>query len=619
MRKEGVLVLLALVFVSGFVLAEATSSDNETDINDFTSELADAFTCLETTAGDSCSYANDVTELSLIILASPDNIFSDCIDTLKQKVSTPSSLESKELAQAILALDHAGENISILENELLGRSKSSSSVDWIIQGVTSSEEDMSCTIKYGDEGNEYQFDISPKGKITETDSDKCFDLTYFDFWIQVDESCYGKEFIMNCGGDFKIPLLYKKSSGDGSDVYYILKDTQEGVAYQDLEFSVSSLCIVDDRNICDYEATLWGAYALRELGESIRDYMPYIVTSSKTYSTYFPEAFIPILDPNLNEKYREEILDRQKTDGSWHMSTYGELYDTALALFSYGISDETEKSERWLFTEQKDDGCWKDLSTTAMVLWALTQKAAPNGGGGSTYDCEDSGYFCLASAYCDSEDTLSSIYTGCSGASKVCCGVGITETCAELEGEFCEDGEVCSGSTRPAVDGNNCCAGIYSCVEEQQSGDTACELASSDNYCYSYNPQDTKSYQYIEQSSALSESCGEGNTCYKKVAKSSNDWIVWVLILLILGLITFLVLKYKDKLKGLFNKKNKGGANQPPSNQGRPPFPPSRPGMPPMRPPVGLQPRSIPNSGLQQGGVIRPAPPRRGMPPQNPI
>lgn len=512
MRKEVSLLVLLLIFSIAFVLAEENST-----IQDYSQKIEKGFSCLEEKAGVGCLNLEGVSEISLTILAGPSNIFSGCVEKLKQKTSNPDTLESKELAQALLALKHANEDTTILEEELMNRSQSSTSVDWILNGINSQEETISCTIKHGD-SKRYEFDVSSKGRISvKASTSNCFRLDYNDFRIKIESRCYGEELTMSCGGEFKIPLFYKESNGD---VHFVLKETQEGMANEEIKFSVNSLCITNKQRRCDYEATLWGAYALRKVtGESIKDYMPFIVTSLEKYPSYFPEAFIPLLDPNLELIYSERILEKQKTDGSWHLSNYGDQYDTALAILSYGIQEgTTDKSERWLYTKQKDDGCWRDSATTAMVLWSLTQKAAPTGNTGSSLlDCElDGEYYCLPSDLCDTSDIANELYV-CSGV-RTCCTT--LKTCNEWEGISCEEGKICSSATVKSSDEEKCC--LTTCVIPPSDELSLCEEADLRNFCSSSTRASDKNYIYEEQSATLSASCGEGRICYKKVERGNN-------------------------------------------------------------------------------------------------
>lgn len=602
MKKEAIYLFFVFLFSITFVIAE----DNITEA-DYSSKIQEGFSCLEEKVGDNCSNVEEISELSLIILSGPENVFGGCTEKLKQKITNYQSIESKDLAQAILALNYAGENVTELVNEIKNRSRTDAPVEWIISGINSGEsENIECTIKHG-ENQRFEFDVSEKGKITITKVDYCF-LDDGGFGIKILNKCYGEELTMSCTGEYSIPLTYKKRNGD---LIYVLRDTTDGSANQELKFSVNSLCIGNLQGRCDYEATLWGAYSMRVAeGCSIDDYMPYIITSIEDNTVYFPEAFVGLIDLNFLFSYSKDILDKQKRDGSWNLGRYGYEYDTALAILSYGIKEgETDISERWLYTKQGDDGCWSTVESTAMILWALAGKEAPTnieGNESSTYPCESGDYYCLPSTLCNEESLANEHYT-CRGQ-MVCCTE--LKTCDAWGGIVCEEGKECNGPAYKASDVDECCIPPSICENPETSSQTCEEMG---YICYSNSnlPEDDKNYFY-SHITTLDYTCDGSESCYSKEEKDKDTtWIIWVLIVLIIGVIGLIFWKFKDKIREIFDKIKKGGKKGDEGNQqpgggippggNRPPFPPARPGMPPQM--------------TRPGGVIRPAP-FRGMPPR---
>src|SRR3989344_1687572 len=118
MKKTGaVLMILLLAFsLISLVLSEENDSNN-TDGNSNdpvpTDKIELGFQCLEELAVD-CSGLS-VQELSYTILASPENIFSTCVNQLQSRKSENNFGGVRDTALAVLALQHAGEDTTALE------------------------------------------------------------------------------------------------------------------------------------------------------------------------------------------------------------------------------------------------------------------------------------------------------------------------------------------------------------------------------------------------------------------------------------------------------------------------------------------------------------------------
>ena len=160
MKKTGALILiLALAIISLNIVSadvNATCNDtiqnqNETGIDcggpcpacqtttppptsqQNPSKIENAFTCLESKVANKCSSLS-IEEISLTILASPENVIDECVDALKAKMSNDGSFGTiKETALAVLALDHVSQDTAKSESWLLDQNKTPSDLIWYLE------------------------------------------------------------------------------------------------------------------------------------------------------------------------------------------------------------------------------------------------------------------------------------------------------------------------------------------------------------------------------------------------------------------------------------------------------------------------------------------------------
>ena len=147
MKKVGVLVLLFSIFFISF-----TSAVNQSDIDK-------GYQCLEDKVDDCDSLTNQ--ELALTILATPDNVFDDCVDELKSRKTGSNWGNVRDTALAVLALDHAGENTLDSEQWLLNQTKIPTDLQWYIQQDSNSATE--CVFSYN--GQDYSVNIGENKKI----------------------------------------------------------------------------------------------------------------------------------------------------------------------------------------------------------------------------------------------------------------------------------------------------------------------------------------------------------------------------------------------------------------------------------------------------------------------
>lgn len=534
-----------------------------------------AFECLETKAKDCKSLTTQ--ELAYTILATPDNIFDDCLKELKsRKISDNWGNSVRDTALAILALDHAGENTEASEKWLLKQSRTPTDLIWYLQQDSNTETE--CHIGY--QTKDYLIAVEKNKKI-DRNAGTCLTLAQSNFWLQINPTCYDYEFSISCDKDFIATLLYKNKN---SPVIYPLQGTDSSPAYGTIDLNVNSKCF--GKTSCEYEATAWATLALLKKGYDIEEYIPYIIAMADSNERYLPNSFT-YMATNY-ENYATQLIEQQKLGNYWEAQTsaYNRYYDTALALIAIGgsSSEQITKARDWLLFSQGSNGCWSNsIRDTAIVLWALEGRAGKAGTGGSTTYCSQANYFCIPSSECPSSEDVGNNYF-CPSLSETCCITENLQSCSAYGGTQCGSDKACTNERR-ATDTETCCVG--ECVEKPKTNECEDMYYSCRDSC-SENQEEVTVY-----------SCDGTEVCCKnKTASSSGGsaWWIWILIILILTVLVAIGYIYREKLKLYWFKlkskfkKDKGGKG---SSSPGPSFPP-RPGFPPIRRPQGIPERRSP-------------------------
>ncbi|MBT6690154.1 hypothetical protein HN903_03695 [archaeon] len=594
--KKSVAFLTLFLILFSFSTVAATEGDDCTSDNDCDTDeiceddecteeaisdedkIEEAFECLEERADDCSSLTTQ--ELALTIMATPDNIFDDCVEELEDRESSDHWGNIRDTALAIIALNHAGKDTEPSEDWLLDQTQTPTDLIWYIQQDSNLETE--CHIAY--DSQDFTVTIGEDKKIN-SNAGSCLSLAQLNFWLQVDTDCYEETFQIECDEDFIASLLYKNSQ---SSTIYVLDQTLSSPAFGSIELSVDSQCLGESS--CEYEATLWGALALLDTDHEVEEFMPYIIASSEANERYLPEAFIYLL--TSYEDYANNLVSEQKLGNYWEAKStpYNKYYDTALALLALtsSSSEQVTEAKDWLLFSQSSNGCWQNsVMETAMVLWALEGKAgrSSSSGGSSVTMCEEADFFCIPESECILGQDVSDNYF-CGIGTSICCTDENIKTCSEYSGEVCLENKVCIGNSKRASDTDNCCTG--SC--EDRAEETECEA----NF---YSCKDTCSDL---QEPISTYSCDQGQTCCK--TKTTTDegsvWWIWLLIVLIIAVLIAIGYVYRDNLKLYWFqlrskfKKDKGNKGTSPKGPGLPP----RPGFPPVRRgPMPHQRRPAPN------------------------
>ena len=563
MKKTGALLIILLLSLS---ITIADNETNNTTSQQPTSKIEEGFQCLEEKADD-CS-ALTTQEVALTILATPDNIFDDCVAELQSRMSENNWGNVRDTALAILALKHAGKDTQVNEEWILTQEQTPTELIWFLQ--EDSNEQTECHIGYA--SNDYTITITENKKI-DRNAGTCLIRAQSNFWLQVAPNCYDEEFTIECDKDFIANLLYKNQR---SSTIYVLDGTESSPAFGSIKLSIKSKCF--GTGSCDYEATAWATLALLQTGHNVEEYIPYVIAMSETNQAYLPESFIYMLT-NYDD-YASQLIANQKLGNYWEAknSAYNRFYDTSLALISLGSSsaEQVTKSRDWLLFSQGSNGCWQNaIKETAIVLWALAGKSGKTSTGGGVTYCSEAGYSCIPAFDCPASEDVGDNYF-CPSLSDTCCMTENLKTCSEYFGEKCSINEICTGNKRKATDTTECCTG--ECVERP-----------TENEC------EKNFYTCMDECSEFQEpvstySCdGLDVCCRTKTTQPDEGWSLWIWILIIAIIIILIAIAYlkRDKLKLLLFriktkfKKDKGGRG--PTSRGPPPGFPPRPGFPPIR------------------------------------
>jgi hypothetical protein len=526
--------------------ATTTTTSTTTTLN--ASNIEKGFSCLVQQTKPDCTGAVNVQDAALTILASPNNT-KNCITQLKtfkrgDCFGTGTACNIKETAWAILALNHVGEKTDNYASWLKNQTKTATDLIWQLQ--QNSEGKTNCKINY--DSQDYPFIVQENKKI-DVSAGNCLTLTQSNYWFQISPNCYDKEFTLTCDKESSAALMYKNPS---SQTLYLLSDTKTAGVSQPVSIKIKSTCF--GAGACDYETSLLATLALDKIGSDISAYTPYLIAAEDANQQYLPDAFLQIMI-DFGE-YGTKLIKQNRVP-YWEAegTTNGKYYDTSLALIALQDSNQPQvKSARdWLLNQAQNsgDGCWnnKDITDTAMALWALEHRAA-NIGTTTITTCEQTGYTCRILATCGISDRLTSDNYYCAGTGKICCKVAEQKTCADMGGRVCDSTKQCSGAEQTSSDSSACC--LASCDNKP----VVSECESEGGYCRT---------SCSTSQEPVSFDCGTSSSkCCKAIAtptpSGSLTWL-WILLIILIVLVIIAIV-FKERIKLWFEKRKTTGSSQ---------------------------------------------------------
>ena len=371
--------IISLIFIISFAIADETDD-----------KINNAYTCLTNKVQGKCSTLS--LEEKIFSLLSIEQCQAEVLATSNNNQCWPSSnCNLKTTAQAVLALDNVGVDVTNASSWLLSQKTTPSTIDWYLE--IESSQATTCTIVY--DSNSYPITIDSDKKIN-ANAGNCLSLSsapYADYFLKISSSCYAKTFDVSCNESFLTTLLYKKTN---SPILYVSDQAPSASAGGTTSSKVDFSCFKQG-STCDYQGSLWAAYVLNLLGEDVSLYKPYLVTMAEENQQYLPESFLYSIDSDTN--FRSIVLSKQQSNKWW--SDSGDKYhDTALALLPFQNENPTEKtnSKNWLLTAQDSEACWQgNIRNTAFILYSIwseyfsgsSDSSCGNGAVNPGEDCDD--------------------------------------------------------------------------------------------------------------------------------------------------------------------------------------------------------------------------------------
>ncbi len=399
----------------------------------------------------------------------------------------PQTCNAKETALAKLALDSVNTKYSSdkASEWLLNNTMMPSGIEWYLQLIQPTEESARCLLFYDSCNSGCEIAIDKDGKLS-GNLGNCF--TNAEYWLELKPECSDDVFNITCNTSIDATFLFKK----GND-WYVTSQLESAQAQEVLSIGLSSLCIKSGYG-CDYEASLWTAYAFFKDGRTdiARLFLPYLIMNYEDNPQYLPQAFLYAI--TQRENFLLELNALQRNDGLWlAQGSFDSYHDTGLTLWlTQAMAGDVAKAKETLLEEQERDGSWqcsgcdrhRDTALILLGAWPTLEyysecelagytcvlNCTNSGGTIKDYDCFEN-YEC-----CDLVLDCESKYGEC----KSSCGVNETEV-----PYTCDSGKCCkeySKSMCITEIGGKKCSSEEKCVNNQ--GQIISFITSADTrYC----------------------------------------------------------------------------------------------------------------------------------------
>lgn len=517
-------------FTTGIV---ATSGANSGD------KIDKAYSCLDNKVKDNTQLSFQEAIFATLALGSKSNLNSKIEGEKGVNCWPKAGCRIKETAQGLMAYKRVGTDTKKVESWLNGKNISASDLAWYLQIDVTNHNISKCTINY--DGHDNVVNVKDDMRIS-NGAGSCLSVSSSGFWLRIANSCLDKEFSISCDQDFVTNLLYQRNGGE---TVFVSSVTHSAASLGSTKEKVDSKCFANT-NTCDYEGTLWAAYALSKAGYDTKSYLPYLLALADDNQKYFPSAFLYALTGSQDE--HSNVVQSQRQSKYWEItsSPNNRFFDTALAMLSLqGTSDqELENAKNYLLSIQTQSGCWNNdnIRDTGFILYAGWPKAVA-GSGTSTSSAlctsASSDYSCARVSQC-LESSGQVLYNfECQNANEFCCSVKAQEqTCSAKKGLVCLSTQRCSGTSTTSADGD-CCIG-------------ACVDAAVENQCESSGQGICRSACGSDEDAISGISCGStaGLCCTPKTVSSGGSLLwLWIVLLIILIAVVALAIVYRDKLR----------------------------------------------------------------------
>lgn len=331
-----------------------------------------------------------------------------------------------------------------------------------------------CDLDYDGETDE--FIINQDNTIQQISQSKCFGIAET-YWLGLknENQCPEKTFNITCNESIQANFLFKKSNQ-----WYITGQLMNIGAGETGSINLTSQCI-SNQSGCDYEATLWTAYAFSIKNPEItQTFLPYLLMQEPENQGLLPAAFLYKITGR--EDFADKILGLVGSDGLIlaNHSVYNEYHDTSLAQITNSDKNANiDKMHMQLLGEQKKESNYyywlcsnstcDAIKDTAMLLYGFWNNFQEKS------ECEQQGYSCPAS--CDAPGISVPELSCFSGQ---CCNLNLASDCKSRQGS-CKPG-CFDNETRVdySCNSGSCCKLTSSseCVSEIHG-----QLCNSDQNC----------------------------------------------------------------------------------------------------------------------------------------
>jgi len=609
MRKSVNLFLVFAVLSLIFLMPAAFAATNTTNVSSGTGSVSPTtnptdkielgYKCLKDKVKGKCSSLT-LEEQSFVLLAMgyDSDVRTDCKNALTASMDDrgcwpKGNCNIKQTAQVMLALNNIKENVDKPKAWLEGKKINENQIDWYLQIDSNSK--TVCKITYGQNGTTGQSYTTTlnEDKTFTSSVGQCLSLALNNYQLKINPSCSSYEFSISCDQGFETST-FAKSNG----IIYISAEAKQASSGGTTTEEVVSKCFSMSRS-CDYEGSLWAAYAMKVLGKDTNEYVPYLNAFEESNTKLMPEAFLYALTEQ--QVYQNQLIITQKENEYWKADLKNDqFFDTPLAVLMLGTGvPASSNAMNYLLSVQSKDGCWSSaIRNTAFILYSGWRKAVSVSIGPTTptqLSCDDEGYHCITSAQCSDAggSVLSKDKYQCSGTLACCDKAAQLKLCSDYSGKVCNVGESCDSESIESKDEESCCLG--NCIKISP---TTSECENNGGTCYSSCMGDTEATAY---------SCGStSKLCCKQKVSGGFSW--WWIVLILIILIIAVAIIFREKLKVEYYKiRYKGRA--PPGTPGST----TGPGRP-MGPPGAMGGRPMMRRPMPMGMMRRPmGPPGRPM------
>ncbi len=570
MQRRVLVFTILLVCILSFSVQAASEDSGKVD---------KAYQCLEKQVSSKALSSQEAT-FSALAIGDKNNISSILNGDKSSDGCWPKSgCKIKETAQATLAYQRLGQSTTDSIKWLLSKNGSATELAWYLEIDTEKQQPSSCSVKY--DGVAHQVNIGQNLALSGSPG-SCLSISSSGYLLKVRDNCLDRTYEISCNQSFVSTVLYQKNRGDNVDCLsqsnvtcYVSGETHAAASLGTTQEKISASCFKSGNN-CDYEGSLWAALALAKTGNSIANFVPYLLALAEDYPRFMPDAFLTVLVGD--DASYSNLIQNRKQNQYWEQSgsPYNRYYDSALGMLGLSAgtgSNELEATKSYLLGIQTSEGCWNNnnIRDTAFLLYAGWPRNVPGGAGsgtgtGSTL-CTEARYSCEKLGACQDAGGRALQGFECSGVS-ICCSVKVPkQTCNQLEGKICSGQQSCDGKSLESSDGA-CCVG-------------SCTSAGSNNVCEEQTGGICKNSCSVSEDET-SDSCGSsGGVCCLAKPKSGNSLWIWILGILIILVIIAIMFRHRIQIWWFTRR---GKIKSTPVTKGPPPAPAQMMRRPVVRP-----------------------------------